>query len=100
MTSLIRNLGWTDLKTRRTNSRLLCMFKILNELVEIPINDRLIPADRRTRGGHIRPINTSELTTHWVKILFWHRAIPDWNFLPAAAIKSKTVAAFKSQLVD
>ena len=24
------------------------MFKILNELVEIPINDRLIPADRRT----------------------------------------------------
>ena len=28
------------------------MFKILNELVEIPINDRLIPADRRTHGGH------------------------------------------------
>ena len=27
------------------------MFKILNELVEIPINDRLIQADRRTRGG-------------------------------------------------
>ena len=24
----------------------------LVELVEIPINDRLIPADRRTRGGH------------------------------------------------
>ena len=41
-----------DLKTRRKNSGLLCMFKILNELVEIPINDRLIPADRRTRGGH------------------------------------------------
>ena len=52
VTSLIQNLGWTDLKTRRKNSRLLCMFKILNELVEIPINDRLIPADRRTRGGH------------------------------------------------
>ena len=28
------------------------MFKILNELVEIPINDRLIPADKKTRGGH------------------------------------------------
>ena len=28
------------------------MFNILNELAEIPINDRLIPADRRTRGGH------------------------------------------------
>ena len=31
---------------------------------------------------------------------FWHRTIPDWNSLPAAAIESKTVAAFKSQLVD
>ena len=28
------------------------MFKILNVLVEIPINDRLIPADRRTCGEH------------------------------------------------
>ena len=40
VTSLIQSLGWTDLKTRRKNSRLFCMFKILNELVEIPINDR------------------------------------------------------------
>ena len=39
VTSLIQNLGWTDLKTRRKNYRLLCMFKILNELVEITIND-------------------------------------------------------------
>ena len=28
------------------------MFKILNELVEITIKVRLIPADKRTRGGH------------------------------------------------
>ena len=48
VTSLIQNLGWTDLKTRRKHSGLLFMFKILNELVEISINDRLIPADRRT----------------------------------------------------
>ena len=58
------------MKTRRKNSRLLCMFKILNELVEIPINDCLIPADRRTVVGTIRLINTSELTPHWDKILF------------------------------
>ena len=38
VTSLIQNLGWTDLKTRRKNSRLVSMFKILNELVEIPFN--------------------------------------------------------------
>ena len=48
------------------------MVKILNELVEIPINDRLIPADRRTRGGHNQAYKhlNLELTPHWDKILF------------------------------
>ena len=100
VTSLIQNLGRTDLKTRRTNSRLLCMFKILNELVEIPINDRLIPADRRTRGGHNQAYKHIRANTTLEQNSFWHRTIPDWNSLPAAAIESKTVAAFKSQLVD
>ena len=43
------------------------MFKILNELIEIPIYDRLIPADV---VGIIMHINTIELTPHWDKIIF------------------------------
>ena len=98
--SLIQNLGWTDSKTGRKNSRLVSMFKILNELVETPINDRLIPADRRTRGGHNQAYKHLRANTTLGQNYFWHRTIPDWNSLPAAAIESKTVAAFKSQLVD
>ena len=86
VTSLIQNLGWTDLKTRRKNSRLVSMFKILNELVEIPINDRLIPADRRTRGGHNQAYKHLRANTTLGQNSFWHRTIPDWNFLPTAAI--------------
>ena len=82
------------------DSRLLCMFKILNELVEIPINDRLIPADRRTRGGHNQAYKHIRANTTLGQNSFWHRTISDWNSLPAAATESKTVAAFKSQLVD
>ena len=44
------------------------MFKILNELVEIPINDRLIPADRRTRGGHnqaYKHLRANTTLGHW-----------------------------------
>ena len=89
MTSLIQNLGWTDLETRRKNSRL-----------EIPINDRLIPADRRTRGGHNQAYKHIRANTTLGQNSFLHRTIPDWDSLPAAAIESKTVAAFKSQLVD
>ena len=74
--------------------------KLLNELVEIPINDRLIPADRRTRGGHNQAYKHLRANTTLGQNSFWHRTIPDWNSLPAADIESKTVAAFKSQLVD
>ena len=70
VTSLLQNLGWTDLKIRRKNSRLVSMFKIFNELVEIPINDRLIPRTEEHVVGTIRPINILELTPHWDKILF------------------------------
>ena len=84
VTSLIQNLGWTNLKTRRKNSRLLCMFKILNELVEIPINDRLIPADRRTRGGHNQAYKHIRANTTLGHNSFWHRTIPDWNSLPVS----------------
>ena len=89
VTSLIQNPSWTDLKTRRKNSRLVSMFKIFNELVEIPINDSLISADRRTRGGNNQAykhlgVNT---TLSLGQNSFWHRTIPDWNSLPAAAIE-------------
>ena len=90
VTSLIQSLGWTDLKTKRKNSRLLCMFKILNELFEIPINDRLIPADKRTRGGHNQAYKHIRSNTTLGQNSFWHPTIPDWNSLPADAIESKT----------
>ena len=73
------------------------MFKILNELVEILINDRLIPADRRTHDGHNQAYNTLELTPH-LENSFRHITITDWNSPPEVAIESKTVAAFKSQV--
>ena len=57
------------------------MFKILNELVEIPFNDRLIPADRRTRGGHNQAYKHIRANTTLGQNSFWHRTIPDWNSL-------------------
>ena len=64
------------------------------------INDRLIPADRRTRGGHNQAYKHIRANTTLGQNSFWHQTIPDWNSLPAAATESKTVAALKSQLVD
>ena len=73
-------------KQDEKNSRLSCKFKILNELVEIPINDRFIPADKRTHGGHNQAYTDIRANTTLGQNSFWHRTIPDWNSPPSAAI--------------
>ena len=74
VTSLIQNLSWTDLKTRRKSLvfRPLCMFKIVNGLVKFPINDCSIPADIIMHGATIlwQQWAQLELTPHWDKIIF------------------------------
>ena len=63
------------------------MFKFLKELVEISINDRLIPADKRTRGGHNQAYKHIKANTTLGQNSFWHQTIPDLYFLPAAAVE-------------
>ena len=36
----IKDLGLTELQTRRTNSRLTSLFKVLNGLIAVPFNPR------------------------------------------------------------
>ena len=98
VTSHFQNLGWTDLKTRRKNYWLVSMFKILNELVEIPFNDRWIPADRKPRGGHNQAYKHLNANTTLEQNSFWHQTIPDWNSFPAAAIESKTLLWQRSRI--
>ena len=62
------------------------MFKILNELVEIPINDRFFPADKRTRGEHNQAI--LELTPHWDN-LFLASNYPSLEFSSGSRVNSQ-----------
>ena len=72
VTSLIQNLGWTDVKSRQKNPR-LCLFKILNEFVEIPINGRLISTDKRTHSGHNQAYRHIRVNTTMEQNTFWHQ---------------------------
>ena len=65
------------------------MFKVLNELVEIFINDCLIPTYKRTRGGHNQAYKHIRANTTLGQNSFWHRIIPDLNSLPAAVKNQK-----------
>ena len=99
VTALIQDLGWTDLQTRRKNFRLTSLYKILNGLIAVPVSDLLTPADERTRVGHKKSFkHIIRANTMLGQNSFLYKTIPDWNHLPPAAIESRSIAAFKSQL--
>ena len=99
--ALIQDLGWTDLQTRRKNFRLTSLYKILNGIVAVPVSDLSNPADERTRGRHKQSFVTLELTPRWDKIPFVYKTIYACLESPStAAIESRSIAAFKSQLSD
>ena len=104
VTALIQDLGWTDLQTnvRRKNFRLTSLYKIFNGLIAVPVSDLLTPADERTRGGHKKSFKHIRANTTLGQNSFLYKTIPDWNHLPVppAAIESRSIAAFKSQLSD
>ena len=55
---MISELSWETLEQRRAKTRAVLMYKIINNLVDIPSHTLLIPADGRTRGTTQRTILT------------------------------------------
>ena len=100
LTASIKDPGWTDFQTRRENFRLTSLYKILIGVIAVPVSDLLTPADEITRGGNKKSFKHIRTNTTLGQNSFLYKTIPDWNHLPPAAIDSRSIAAFKSQLSD
>ena len=50
VTKILQDLKWSPLETRRNVHRLTIMYKITNKLIDIPLDSRLQPNKRFTRG--------------------------------------------------
>ena len=89
VTALIKDLGWTDLQTKRKNFRLTSLYRILNRLITVPVSDILTPVDERTRGANKKSVKHIRANTTLGQNSFLYKTIPDWNHLPPAAIESR-----------
>ena len=47
---MIATLGWPNLEQRHEISRIILMYKIVNNLVEVPTDGILIPSELQLRG--------------------------------------------------
>jgi len=100
VTAMLGQLGWTSLESRRIYHSLILFYKVLNRLVEVPLQYLPSPATRLTRRDHPLKFQlpTSNNNTH--KNCFTSRTVRLWNQLPQDVALAPTLEAFKEGLLS
>ena len=81
ITRMLEHLGWDTLEQRRNQLTLLMLYKIINQLVEVPHHHILTKASASTRSSTSKYIHLYSRIDSY-KFLFFPRAIRLWNSLP------------------
>ena len=97
VTSMLQQLQWQSLQTRRERTQVVMLYRIVYRLVDIPAESYLQPASLWTRGHTLRFLVPHTRTTVY-KTSFFPQAIRLWNKLPGGAVEAKTLDSFKTQL--
>ena len=76
VTDMLGNLGWKSLEQRRMEGRLLTMYKLSHNLVDINIDQYLMPhQEPRTRGSHPLKYHILKATKDVFKYSYFPRTI-------------------------
>ena len=89
VTAMLNHLDWPSLEERRYHSRLQMMYKIRNNLVDIPWRSYLTELSTSTRGHSSRFTIPHTNSSAYASSYSLPRTIRDWNnltFDPAACI--------------
>ena len=95
VTSMIQNLGWEELQYRREQCKTVMMYRIINNLVDIPAEKYLTHSGTSTRGHETRFL-VPYCSVNAYKSSFFPSTIRLWNSLPATAVTAPSLDAFKS----
>lgn len=98
VTDILEDLSWDTLESRRTKIQLTMLYKIINNLVDIPAEDYLTFNSSRTRSAHSKKLRHYPSTCDTFKFSFFPRTIPLWNLLPATVAETPDLVSFKREL--
>ena len=93
VTSMLTSLEWQTLEQRRRISRLVMMYKIQHQLVDIDRDLYLRPGDSRTRGQHRFFQERSNYDT--LRNSF-QRTAREWNHLPDTTVGASSIEEFRA----
>ena len=88
VTDMLQDLDWESLESRRVKIQLTLLFKVIQDLVDIPVSAYLTPASTRKRANHTKKLRQISSKSDAYKHSFFPRTIPVWNSLPATVAKA------------
>ena len=98
VTSMLDHLEWDTLEKRRLHAQLVMLYKICNNLVDIPADMFLTPAPGVTRSSHSKKFQMPSTSTSYHRYSFFPRTISVWNSLPADVVDAPDLVSFKRGL--
>ena len=94
VTTMLDELGWRSLKQRRADQRLIMLYKIVNNLVEVDLSKELIPLTRHFRNSHAKSFRIPYEKKTYLQYSFLPRTIKQWNSLPATLATAPSLNFF------
>ena len=94
--SLLLSLKWPTLQLRRESTRIILLYKIINHIIQIPINYFPTPSPvTTTRSRNDMKFFHYQPTIDCFKYSFFPRTIPEWNRLPSDVIHADSHRQFQ-----
>ena len=100
-TEMIKDLDWPPLQTRRQNSRLCVMYKMVNNLVLMPTRSLLKPYLYHTKNKPPHALMPVDMLPRkqYFSSTFFPKSVQEWNELPPSTATAPSIEAFKALLV-
>ena len=97
VTTLLEELEWDTLQSRRKQQKLCMLYKMKNGLVDIPLLDYTRPNTRDTRGNNQKFTQVRHKARAF-QDSFFVSTVRDWNKLRSDVVNSPSLEVFKCQI--
>ena len=94
---MIEDLGWQSMQNRRSNAKVVMVYRITFGLVDIPAASFFHPTSLNTRGHSLRYL-VPYCRTDTYSNSFFPSGIRLWNQLPEDLVTAPSLVAFKEGL--
>ena len=98
ITAIVNDLGWKPLQECRLNNRLTMLYRVANNLVEVPESHQPVLQSPQPRRGNQHQFQRLTAEVKVFEYSFLPRTIVDWNSLSASVVAADSLESFKRRL--